>query len=578
MKFYITKKTALLAAALIIIIAAGGLTYTYLVKKSPKYIYLQAEAKNYQRLADYWTEKYGAGWELYKLVQGNPSRISTEISGNFQFAGIIGGFINQQLAGVQRGLEQTKLSLVLEQDPEQEQYLVKSTLHMAEADLLALELFQTQEMTAVRIPTIFEKYLFLGNNQFISTIERIAPNYQGSDEVPRLNRLKHSGQLVQQLQDSLLPKYGLYIWSGLTDEMFTLEKTTYPTAQGEQKAQRITLQMKAGEIEAFSQGLLVQLEQDKDLMELLRELRLEENANKLFDELSALRFPEGLTMQVIIDEQGNILSRQVDVGVSLGQIFQSVLTSQSELTADQHGSEASEKGVQIKYTSQRTLLSVTQDGRVQRERASWQVELEPRTYVKQAKLEEIQGRPSLGAGAEQVSPVGNQRKLQLEVDTLRQHDTQTEEKSIVSNFSLSFGRALPLEGASWLTRLAGEIEIPRIRGQLKQDINEPLTNAQVHNANTDTPESASTSDNQEINNQVDLSVNIDFTSRLLGKQSLGVQLALKNKVQFTETLLFPMIEKENAIHFAQLSDTEWWQIISHLEETLVEWWKRVGRS
>lgn len=544
MKRIHSKKLFYVLTVLIFIAVCGLLAYFILLKQSPKYIYLQAEAEHYRRMVHQWRDHDGMGKELYRLAQGEPSRISSELSANVHFAGLIGSFMNRQLAGVQRGLDQTRISLVLEQDAGKAQYLLTSALFLDQAELLALEFYQNGQITAIKLPGLLEKYLILENNQSIPTIGNIFPGYQGEAKVPRLARLNQSGRLAEEIEANLLPKYGLYLWNRLTDEMFTLEKGTYQTAQGEQKGQLITLQMSGEELEALIQELLAELARDQELMALLQALEREKEVSHLFRQLGQLRFPDGLTMQVTIDKQGNILARELELSMAGWENMASNWLTGHDLPTNQWG-------VQLKYAAQYSLPSVSPDGRVEREKSGWRLELKPTFFPKAI--------------------------VQLAVDTVKERDRARDGKTIDTRFSLSFGQAVPVEDASWLSPIAGELEIPRLRGQLRQYMERVPT---IKGSQATASQSTSThhNDNEQLQYNLDLNLYVDITSSLLGRQSLGIKLALMNKVQFTDRLLFPKIEKENALFLSQLKDPEWKQIISHLQDRLSEWWKRVARS
>lgn len=308
-------KLAFMGIILLLLVVASLLGYLYFLKKSPKYLYLRAEAKQVEKLIHYWAQHDGSGREVYKVVQEQPFRLHSTLSANVQFEGLLGSLLNQHIAGIQESLEKTRLSLTFEQQPQTEQYLFRGALNLGDARLLMGEVYQEPGLTAFKLPDLAETYFYLANQQFGAVAQRVNPAYQKERQAPELSKVKDGAALVEQFQQNLVARYGRYMWAQLEEEMFTLEKVPFSTEEGQIRARKISLQMSAAQLDQFFRGLREELQADQELAELLLSLDLQEQFNLVMEHLEELRFPNGISMQVILDKKGHILARKAELAI-----------------------------------------------------------------------------------------------------------------------------------------------------------------------------------------------------------------------------------------------------------------------
>lgn len=525
------KKIGIIAAVLIFLFAAGGLAYEFVLNKSPKYLYLQAELKNYERVVENWEEKYGQEWELQKALLEKPSRMITELSGNFAFQGLGGGLINQQLTVVQDALDQTKLSFTVEQDPLEEKYFTTASLFAGNVDLFSAEIYQSNEHTSLKLPVIYNKYFFFENEQFGQFMRRVDPYYVGPEKIMSLSNYGDSIDIPDKVKERLKLKYSQYVLTQLHEDMFTLDKVSHTTPDGEMKAREITFHMNEREVNDFLQGFIQEIKEDQELLDTIT---MKDGLGEIGQGLQELTFPEGLTVTAILDRKGNMIDRQVNL-----------------LVTDKFTKEA----VQVGFTSNRFV------NKQKEEEQGWKLEIEPTAptgqdkgiiQVDQISKPEEKGIRTKTDGQMRILSSGREElNVSLELDTLRKPGERSNEQIVDTEFALSFGGA-ELE----YTPLA---QVSRIRGNIEQMMDQNLKK-------------------NYSKKDIAFDIYVDVNNSMIGKQSVGVKLQMNTDIEFTDTLFFPMMEGEEAVNVATMTEDEWWNTISQVESGFGNFIERIENT
>ncbi len=283
-----------------LLLLSAGLTYAMIQGNNPKNIFFQSLNNGFQDVINPFQQIFGENPDLLERIATDAYRNEITISGDADIPGLDQGI----------ALRRSSIGVTTNIDPKKAQGMASLALQTNGANVFQMEVFQSETNTGLKLPYLYDKYLYVENGKFGSFMEELDPYYSGPAQLNNVFARQHdvAGTVF-------LEPYAKYIMSFLQKEYFTLEKGV--TFQGK-KFNKVTLTLSGDEVKTLLVDLVDMAADDDELANFIsfqsfltpQEWK-QEVKNSLRDLKSNLMeytlFPNGFRCELIIDGKNNIV-------------------------------------------------------------------------------------------------------------------------------------------------------------------------------------------------------------------------------------------------------------------------------
>jgi hypothetical protein len=319
-----SRKVLIITIVVLFVIAAAAAGYAIFLNKTPKELYFSSEMKTFKSTVKEIQARYKDDLALRNSMAQGPFRTNLEISGDLNANDSVSGYASDQLNTVKETLKESKLTISTASDPLQQITDTVVSFTIKGSELLNAELFLAQEKMGVKVPVLYDKYFQINPDNFGEAMRKIDENYSGPE---KLDPGRYSfGNLNREKEDWTKTglRYAEFFKNNLPEEYFRLEKDVlYNSPDGQHKLRQLTLKMNEDQTKDFFNKLIDRLINDNELQKLMTgnltdgtlEPEFKNNLEELKTRLQNIRFPDGLTMVILINDKENIVSRQFNLSL-----------------------------------------------------------------------------------------------------------------------------------------------------------------------------------------------------------------------------------------------------------------------
>lgn len=333
------KSVAIIAIPLLIVLGAVA---GVLLHKSPKELYLLAEVKSYTQKMEEVNRKYGDSLDFQELALEKPSNSEVTLSGDFMIDSLES---EEDVQMVRDIISNSSLTMKSDVNPLSNEGYYSLGLNVADEKAVDIEFYQSQDQFGLKVPLLYEKFIYLNYDQFGEFMSMIDPGYEGPETL-ELSKLELADlQLTDKEKEYLQKRYSEFILSHLKDENFSLEKgIDYEFEGTKMKLKKVTFKLSPSETKQLMNDFLDQLIADSTLQDMIvnRAKKVAETAamfegsnsseyskadmkkellqglKDTKDELKDSQFTSGLTSELLIDNKERIIDRKVSVVIDEG--------------------------------------------------------------------------------------------------------------------------------------------------------------------------------------------------------------------------------------------------------------------
>lgn len=319
----------------LILVVGIGTALGILLHKSPKELYLLAELNSYAQQIEEVDSRYGDSIKFQELALEKPSSSETTISGDFNIDSLES---DQGMQMVKDLLSESAIKLNTEMSPLTNEGYYSLGLDVGDEKAVDVEFYQSPDQFGMKVPLLYEKFLYLNYDQFGEFMRMADPSYDGPETLNisslELNELK----LTEKEKDYLQERYSKFILSYLKDENFKVEKGIQYEFEGKQmKLRKVTFELSPSETKQLMADFIDYVIGDSDLHNMIvsRAEKVAESAamfegtniekfnksemktelikglKETKEELNNLQFTKGFTSEILINKKEQIIDRKM---------------------------------------------------------------------------------------------------------------------------------------------------------------------------------------------------------------------------------------------------------------------------
>lgn len=336
----------------ILLLIGGGVTAAILLNKSPKELYFLSEYNAIQQSMTGFDVKYGDAIEFQEKTLDHPSQSEWKISGGFSQATAEG---NPDYDMFQELLDSSSIEAKIKQNPAKQQAHYALALNVENEKAMDAELFQSENQLGIKVPVLYDKFLYFNLDQFGELMRKEDPYYDGPEKLELSNLKIEDLKLSEEENEYLTERYAEFLLDSLKDDNFKLKKNVNYEYKGEEmKLRSVKLTLTEKEVKAVLNSFMDQLIKDDKLHNIIierveiiadaaavaeeeeqldkKEMK-EEMVNSLKDmkeDLKSVDFPDGFTSTLLLDKSEQIIDRDMKFAVSVdGEQANAVFTSKN---------------------------------------------------------------------------------------------------------------------------------------------------------------------------------------------------------------------------------------------------------
>ena len=390
-KFSFLKKPIFIVIILLII--GASVTAAFILKKSPKELYLLSEYKTFQKNMNEWETKYGDTIAFQEKMLEKPSNSEITLSGNVELDSAAG---DPDFEMMRELLSTTSISAKTVQDPVSNQGHYALALNVEDEKAIDVELFQSKDQMGIKVPLLYEKFFYLNFNEYGEFMRMIDPYYEGPETLELSELELKEFTLTDKEKKYLQERYAKFLLTELKNENFEVQNGIEYEHEGEKmKLTEVTFALSAVETKELINRFMDLLIQDKEFHNMImnRVEKLAETAalggdvaGELPDvkemkkemvtglkdaknEMQSIEYPNGFKSTILIDRNEQIIDRRVTLDISVdGEQINTVVTSKNVPYAD--NKEYSEWKVELSPeddTDFHTVFEFTNDIQTEKE-------------------------------------------------------------------------------------------------------------------------------------------------------------------------------------------------------------------
>ncbi|WP_338779017.1 DUF6583 family protein [Metabacillus sp. FJAT-52054] len=259
MKFPLKWVIAGIVAFLVI---GGTAAYALIFNKSAKQVYLFSEFKTFQKAAEDFEDQNGELADFQEKFAEMASSTKTEVTGGVEADGVL----PPEFEMIQELINEAAITTDVEQDPKSDKSFTKAGIAIQGENLLDMEIYQSPEQVAAKIPSIYEKYLYLNSDEYGKFMRQVDPAYSGPEKLSFQPLTIKDFELNEKEQKHLQDTYVSFLNEQLKDEFFTKKDNVSYEHNGEkQSVTQVTMKLTEKETKTLISRLLDQMIKDKEL-------------------------------------------------------------------------------------------------------------------------------------------------------------------------------------------------------------------------------------------------------------------------------------------------------------------------
>ena len=149
-------------------------------------------------------------------------------------------------------LGSTSIEAKTQQDPVNQQGHYALALNVENEKAVDVELYQSQQQLGIKVPILYEKFLYVNLDQFGELMRMADPDYDGPETLELSNFKIQDLKLTEEESKYLTERYSQFLLDSLKDESFKLQKGVNYEHNGEQmKLRAVTLTLTEQELKTF---------------------------------------------------------------------------------------------------------------------------------------------------------------------------------------------------------------------------------------------------------------------------------------------------------------------------------------
>lgn len=323
------------------VLVAGTSAFGYFMMKSPMTMYLLAEQKSFKQLQSDLDEKYGELAEYQQLLLKKPSVNEMTISGNVE---VPKGEVTPEIEMLQEVLSKAALKINSEQDPVSKSSKVTIGLEYDSAKTFNVELYQSKELLGLKVPLLYDKSFYLKTDEYGQFMRMLDPYYEGPEKLDFNTNILEDIQFTDEEKSYLMKRYSTFLLSELKEEMFTLKKDIPFEHEGQKmKTKEITLKLSEEQTKSLMSKWVKHLIEDDELHKMIADRVVKLNEYSQLDQsgqnmlssnnvkkelknglaeinkgLNDFSIPNGFKSMILLDNKGQIVSRNIEFSLSDG--------------------------------------------------------------------------------------------------------------------------------------------------------------------------------------------------------------------------------------------------------------------
>lgn len=319
-----------------ILIILGIVLVTFFMREKPKELFFKAEANSLQQALEEWEDLHGDLLTFQKLFSESPSENDVKIDGKVE--------IDSAGIHIEEMLKDISLDFKTKMIPDKSAVYQKADLRLNDVPLIKGELVQTDEISAIKIPALYNDYLYVKNNEYGDLIRRFDPDYKGPDQLEVQPFRLADYVLADDDKTYLKERYKEFLLTQLSDDHFDIEKRVkYQHDDVELSLTKVTLELTENETKEFFEKLINLLEKDDRLHDMVAtryvkfmkssgsgfkgtiaditydedemKNKIKQKLRDVKQKLKEIRIKDGLTYTVFIDKNDLVIDRNISLGI-----------------------------------------------------------------------------------------------------------------------------------------------------------------------------------------------------------------------------------------------------------------------
>ncbi len=338
MKF--SLKVGIISIVALLAIASSTLAYVVIVKKTPKELFILSELNSYNQTINGIKERYVDDLEFQKKAINSPTKTNIELSGDLSVNGRMTPSNTDEVDVIKNIVKNSKITISSSSNPLQQINQNLVSLVFKGSTMVDAELFQSKDRVGLKVPVLYDKYLYLQPSQFGNMARKLDPYYEGPEQID-LNQFSGKNLSNKQKEWKKIGlKYGKFIISNLSEEYFKIEKgISYSSPDGETKLRKLSLRMSNDQVKNLLSKLIDELirdsefqnilstdiveiaklstnyvdEQYSDPLQIIEEIK--DSLTEMKVNINDLKFINGLDIVLYINNKNIIVDRQINFTV-----------------------------------------------------------------------------------------------------------------------------------------------------------------------------------------------------------------------------------------------------------------------
>ncbi|WP_349408681.1 DUF6583 family protein [Pseudalkalibacillus sp. SCS-8] len=318
-----SKKPIIISLAVIVLLGISATVYALFFSPSPKEAYFLAEKNTMEQTTEDFRNMFAINEDVNKKALEEPTDTSIDLSLK-SISGLEA--IDPSVAMFSQFFNQIKLNFSTKVDPTNNEGAVDLKVGLGSTEILRAEAYQSEEVTGLNVPLLYNKYLYMNNSDFGKVMKDIDPAYNGPEQMDNLIKLQLESLQNQEKLEEKGEEYGEFLFEQVKDENVTEEDGV--KFEGESYKQ-LTLELSEKETKELIKAFIEKLEKDEETLDLIVDMSMGSNLSTMtmdkedmkaeikkgLDEakknLDKAEIPDGFKSVILVDSDNLIVKRDM---------------------------------------------------------------------------------------------------------------------------------------------------------------------------------------------------------------------------------------------------------------------------
>ncbi len=342
-----SKKPILISLAVVVLLGISATVYAMFFNLSPKETYFLAEKNSMEQTQESFNKTFAVNKDVNEKILKDPSK-STLTLGLKSVEGL--GAIDPNMAMFASMLNDVKLSMAAQLNPEKNEGLAELKAGMGGTEFIKAEAYQSEDLTGLNVPLLYNNYLYLNNDQFGEVMKKFDPAYQGPEQIDNVVEMQLKAMKNQGKYEEHAEEYGKFLLDKIKDENVTQKDSVEFKGN---KYKQLTLQLSEQETKEILKALIDKVQKDDELLDLLIDTNVNTAFNtpgmetadlketfqselkKASENIDQVKIPDGFKSAILVDNNEMIVKRDVDFKIGDGSELVVVDYSSHSLRSDE---------------------------------------------------------------------------------------------------------------------------------------------------------------------------------------------------------------------------------------------------